>query len=117
MFDYEWLGALKAGDPVIESHGFEGQRVSRVDRATTSQIIVGHSRYRRKDGHTVGGNGWNRNRIEKPTPEKVVAIKKKSLANKLRGVDWFNLPMATLEGIDALLVSTIDAGASGGQKP
>lgn len=66
----EWLDNLKAGDEVALFSGFI-QRVPQikcVERVTATQIIVGSSRFRRKDGYAPGG-GYGRPRITEATQE------------------------------------------------
>lgn len=103
MYDHEWLDAINGGDKVIQNSGLASQRIATVERTTNTYIIIGKSRYRRKDGEMVGSSDWRSSYIEKPVPEKVAAIRHRSLAQKMRGVDWFNIPMHVLEGVNALV--------------
>lgn len=65
----EWLDGLKAGDKVAVEH-YSSVGIATVDRTTATQIVVRGGRYRRHDGHYVGG-GYTAPMIAQPTPERV----------------------------------------------
>ncbi len=46
---------IEVGDVVIVSH-FRSEHIRTVDRITDTQIIVGESRFRRKDGKQIGAH-------------------------------------------------------------
>lgn len=51
-----WLESLKAGDVVGCSGAFSGIPVARkVDRVTATQVIIGATRFAKKDGYAIGG--------------------------------------------------------------
>lgn len=51
----KWLEGLKAGDVVGRTGSMSGAPVAvTVDRVTATQIIIGHSRYRKEDGYAIG---------------------------------------------------------------
>jgi len=50
-----WLESLKAGDVVGCSGAFSGIPMARaIDRVTATQIIIGGTRYAKKDGYAIG---------------------------------------------------------------
>lgn len=65
-----WLDSLKPGDEVAVTFGYTSAHaiVATVSRTTPTQVIVGHSRYRRSDGYMVGDSGdWSRASIQPVT--------------------------------------------------
>jgi hypothetical protein len=108
----EWLQNLKAGDSVIvkQSGSYRSESVKKVDRVTATQVAIGTTKYRRDNGREVGGsNRWGARWLYEATPEQVQRIRDESrrdnLAYKLRDMQWSQVPLATLEAIDALLTA------------
>lgn len=67
-----WLELLKAGDTVIVQGSLGGnRRVSTVERATMTLIVVDGSKYRRSDGRSLSGDRWSRNYIREATPDTI----------------------------------------------
>lgn len=109
----EWLKNLRAGDTVIVelSGAYRSQSVKKVDRVIPTQIIIGSTKYNKSYGREIGGgsNRWNHYYLSEATPAKVQQVRddnrRNNLAFKLRDMQWAQLPLATLEAIDALLVA------------
>jgi hypothetical protein len=107
----EWLAGLKAGDQVVVDHGgswHSTRKLYAVEKTTATQIVIGATRYRRKDGCEVGDH--YRGRIIKPTAEVLEAMqqeKRESLANAaLRAFDynvWRDWPLERKEKLAAIL--------------
>lgn len=77
-----WLEQLKADDTVIvSSHPYEYTGV--VVRTTASQIIVKvagwniETRFRRRDGRSVGDDSFHSKYLQYPKPERIAAIREK----------------------------------------
>lgn len=57
--DMDWAKDIKPGDKVIEEGGFAcPPRVAEVTKVTPTQIVIGNSRYRRKDGSESRSQHW-----------------------------------------------------------
>lgn len=105
--DVEWLAGLKVGDPVVATssgawakHG----HLVKVARFTPTQIVTtGGSRYRRKDGHGVGGSDYSFSWIVKPTVERESAIKAEQTLKQVEAIRWKDVPMVTLETVLGLV--------------
>jgi hypothetical protein len=109
-----WLDGLKAGDEVAVCHTGSFQAwydFRRVEKRTPTQITVGATRYRVKDGRECGD--CYRSHLEEATPElkQQEAEKKKQqhLAVKLEAVRWRNLPLSTLQAVDAVMEQSAHA--------
>ena len=62
------FSAVQIGDELLCHSGYGSQQVlARVDRVTPTQIVIGHSRYRRADGYRIGDTGYGRGRVTVPT--------------------------------------------------
>lgn len=81
----EWVTDLKPGDRVLVGVGYGKFRVDYVERLTKTQIVLKNSvnKFRRKDGHRVGDTGWARAYLAEPTPDKVNAIRRENLRERL----------------------------------
>lgn len=64
--DSEWLAALKVGDEVLIDNRWAAT-IAAVDRVTSTQIIVGKSKYRRHSGRAIGADSWNPVYLRQPT--------------------------------------------------
>ena len=73
----ESLENVKVGDVVIEHCRWENV-IATVKKVTATQIVIkGGDRYRKKDGHMVGGNGgWWVRYISVPKEGEVEALKR-----------------------------------------
>ncbi len=87
-----WLDKLKPGDRVIVSDGHRGAYVDRVDRITKTQIITKNGRWRKLDGHPVGGGSWSLSMIREDTPEAVEKANRTAQARYLSLVSWRTMP-------------------------
>jgi len=81
----DWLNNLKAGDEVAVFDGWvsNATRIAKVDRVTQTLIVIGHSKFRRKDGYAPG-NGWHRSRISEPTDAHRNTVETRRLHEKLK---------------------------------
>jgi hypothetical protein len=94
-----WLEALKTGDEVASSYGWNGHHIETVTHATSTQIVVGNARFRRKDGYRVGDTGFRRAKIYEPTEEVREEIERFELVRTLEIVSWKKLPIETLRAV------------------
>lgn len=70
------LENVHVGDSVIVTTAFGRSReVSDVDRETKTQLIVGGRKFRRQDGETVAGGGFNSTSISVPRKGEIQAVK------------------------------------------
>ena len=84
----EFASELKVGDKaIVESYGMGASgRVVEVERLTKTQIIFKghHTRYRRKDGCSIGdASSWNRFHLCEYTEEKALEIARSSLVGTI----------------------------------
>ena len=98
-----WLAALKAGDTVAIPYGFCDHQLAKVTHTTTTQVHIGSTKYRRKDGRVIGGDCWSRNYIAEPTDEIIADIKERGLRRELADINWKNQTADTLEAVLKLI--------------
>ena len=107
------LENVKEGDQVAILHGginSWGEAVT-VTRTTPTQIIVGKTRYRRKNGYTVGRQaGWDPTHLVILDDRTKAAIAHqarereiRTLAKQIRETNLKDLPLDTLRQIVALI--------------
>lgn len=60
MSEYQWLQELNVGDKVAVGSFGSTPSTGTVDKITATQIIVGPTRYSRKDGYQIGVKGYRR---------------------------------------------------------
>ena len=97
----DWLEGLTPGDTVVIDNRMN-PRVRTVDRITKTQIIVGNCRFKRSNGFQVGQSRWDMVCLSEPTPERVSRVRHRELCAKLSNTRWSELPLETLEAVDAL---------------
>lgn len=89
----QWLAGLEVGDEVVVnwsmSHG-----LGKVTHCTATQIHVGASKFRRKDGY---GCGPHRGSISMPTQEIRDDIEKDKLVNRVARMEWSTVKKMSLE--------------------
>ncbi len=114
------LKDLQAGDVVILDHGrYNLPRPVKIDRVTSTQIVIGAERFRREQGNKIGDTDWHRASIHIPSDgevEKCVQnLKRQRLASKLRETEWHEFPLATLEAVTAEVERALAAKEKGPQ--
>ncbi len=78
------LENVQVGDTLIwNGRHVADSRVVTVDRLTKTQIIIGDSRYRKSDGRTVGGSGWNSVSVTIPEKGEIEKIREARLHRQL----------------------------------
>lgn len=110
MMDKSWLDKLSVGDRVIVYNGGDGASIKAVSKVTPTQIVVGNTRYRRKDGHVVGGDTWSRHSLSEATPERVATVRRRVIAKSLAAVKWGGYELADLEKVWAAYKSLPKVG-------
>lgn len=68
------LSELQEGDEILIQNRYHEQ-VSKVSRVTKCYIIVGNTKYRKKDGFIVSRDLWDSSHISIVTPEDIERIK------------------------------------------
>ena len=109
MSAYAWLATIKPGDMVIVNDGGWGNtsRVTRVTRLTATQIVIqnGHAeqRFRRSDGHVVGGTGYHSAWLSEPTPQRVAEVRRAALRSRVfHAIRALDVKKSSDEQIEAL---------------
>jgi hypothetical protein len=74
---------LQVGDKVfITSAGFR-QQLATVDRLTTTQVVVGKSKYSKATGRLVGGSGWHCQHLYLATEQQIAEYQEDQLRRRL----------------------------------
>ena len=97
MNSNEWLQELKAGDTVIVKGSHGRREVRTVQRVTPTQIVVGLTKYHKKDGREVGGDYFTQY-LKQATAESVAEIRAVAKRNNLRNI-LRNLDRATTDAL------------------
>lgn len=109
--DLQWLAQIVAGDRVIvKSYDREADMVRLVTKVTATQIVTGTKgkevRYRKSDGHVLGGDTWHAMRLVQYTPEALDALmltkKRILLLQTVRAITREACFRLTLVEVDAL---------------
>jgi hypothetical protein len=109
MKNTDWLSTLEVGDVVVVGarSGWGNPTLGKVARLTKTQVVVGASRFRRKDGRVIGADVFSVYYLGEATEEKVTAIRlanrKAKAINLLKNTDWREYEASTLEEIVAIL--------------
>ncbi len=112
--DRSFLERLGVGDLVIvESRS--GQYVEKVTHATATQIHVGKSKYRRKDGREIGADMWYGRDLAEATPELLAEVraanKHARLVQSIRDlVDADALRKASIPALEAIHAALTKVG-------
>ena len=98
------LENLKAGDLVIVNGNIQDiKTLSKIDRVTKTQIVIGYHRYRKSNGCLVGAGDWQYSKIRPATDEDIERLNKVEQKNELlafiRQVAWCNLSLDSLQTI------------------
>lgn len=85
MTDATWLENLQPGDEVVCFQSYDRvPQFRKVDRVTKTQVIVGDTRYSKRNGFMVGGDTWCRTFITQPNEQHRFEAAKHRLAKRLR---------------------------------
>ena len=107
-----WLQELVAGDTVVVDRNNRDRKqgspgVSKVDRTTATQILIGTDRYSRRDGRLIGGCVWTCTYLIEATVDLLVKVRAQQLKcrsiNMLKSVDWGEYDAVTLEAVVRML--------------
>lgn len=80
-YNEDWIYELKAGDKVVVRNQFIS-RIATVTRVTPKQIVIGGSRFWKKDRCLVGG-GWHWACLDELTPERKAQIEDQEARNAM----------------------------------
>lgn len=103
----EWFASLKVGDEVAQNAGFNGYRIVKVDRTTATQVIVGASRYSKRNGYVIGSSGYSRSRIYPVTDSVRKHIEFADLCRWANNENWCQ---STIEQLRAMKIAHDAAG-------
>ena len=106
MTNQEWLSNLKVGDYVLldATRNLGGAiSIRKVDRLTKTQIIVGHTKFRRSDGRQIGVGGWTTTLIVEPTQERKLEVENAILVSKLKAIKWADYPVEILRQVKKII--------------
>jgi hypothetical protein len=95
----EWLASLKPGDEVFVFSTGGSSYIAKVERLTSTQVMVGGRRFNRKSGRSVGSTAWHHAYLQELTPE---LRRRREIAERrttLRYADWQNLPDTTIDAL------------------
>lgn len=107
----EWLEKLKVGDVVVigDTYYPYSMSITKVERLTATQVIVGGSKYCRSNGSAIGGSIWTRNGMYEATPELVRKVKVGRARQRLIQVNWNNVSDELVSQIDASVTASTQA--------
>ena len=95
------LENMREGDYVIVTRVKGSDSVSKVERTTKTQIIVGGLHYLKSNGYIVGRNEWNNEMIFPATEDDVrnykINQRREEIIAHLKGIDWDKYPLESLE--------------------
>lgn len=81
-----WLAELKVGDKVIVNTSFT-ERIDTVTKITPTQIHIGeYTKFRKKDGKSIGSSTWNHSWLREYNSEKASIIHLKETHNKILNI-------------------------------
>ncbi len=109
----DFLERLGVGDRVIVE-GRNGGSVAEVTHATPTQIHIGGSKYRRKDGREIGADMWYGRDLSEATPAAVANIRETNKRDRLirdirDAVDSNRLYNATTPELEAMHAALLPA--------
>ena len=94
---------LKVGNLMVMHASYCGDSLRKVERVTKSQIVVGGTRYWKKNGLLVGLGKWSHGYIRRATEKDIEFFNKVKQKNELlafiRNVAWCNLSLESLQTI------------------
>lgn len=103
------LETVIAGDTLVIDSSRWTLRLATVDRVTKTQIIVGDSRFRKRDGRLVGNQGrWTFTHIRRPrNDEEIITIqseeRRRTLAHRIANkCEHHRLRDLSLEALEEL---------------
>lgn len=102
----DWLQSLKAGDEVAIGGGrshHAGYSIAKVDRVTSTQIVIRNLRFNKDRGDLRGASTWSHQWLLPVTEEMRNDLRKRELSYKLATTKWPELDLAVLEDIVARL--------------
>lgn len=109
------LDDIIAGDEVLLSSRYSLQ-IIKVDRVTSTLIICGNNKYRKRDGYSVPFNIWNINQIQVLTHEAkeqlALQVQKAHCIQQIKAINWDKLPLDVLTQILSLTKEHLDEGDS-----
>jgi len=76
------LENVQAGDELVRTWNRKKDLVT-VDRVTKTQIVIGHGRYRKRDGFQVGSSRFNRGYLRLPVAGEVEQLQEQVRHNRL----------------------------------
>lgn len=97
------LSQVKTGDRVVILHRGEAFAIKTVDHTTDNYIVLGSTRYRRRDGASVGSGSWDSPCIALPNDRYAEQITRSRAIARLARFDWKSLSTQTLTNVLALL--------------
>ena len=98
-----WRNALKAGDRVCIT-GRWNPELATVTAITPTQVVIGHTRYRKRDGRAVGESStWNSTSISPITKDIEESIEHRKLSNRIGRYAWDKCPIEPLRKIADIL--------------
>ena len=99
---YAWLQELGPGDTVIERSG-PIRSLSKVTRVTKTQVIVGTTKYRRKNGHRTDNDSYDFRCIVEATPDRRDQVVRARLCAELGRIDWHSQDPDTVIAVYRLI--------------
>lgn len=95
---YGWLADLKKGDEVLVINGtMNGPTIEKVERVTATQVLVGHSRYAKRNGNAVGHySRFSRRWIRQVTDADRAECFERKIRADIARINWAKVPLTNL---------------------
>lgn len=93
-----WRDGLKAGDEVLMINGtMHGPTIEKVERVTATQVLIGPSRYSKRNGNAVGQySRFSRRWIRQPTDKDRADCYERKIRARVASIQWDKVPLANL---------------------
>lgn len=75
---------LKVGDMVVETLGFSGERIGKVERITKTQVVLDTGgKYRRTNGRQVGADKWSNSHIVPASEADIIRVRMRNMRDAI----------------------------------
>lgn len=92
-----WLATLTKGDEVLVSGGYHGYDIQKVERTTTTQVLLGDGRrFNKATGRKVGTSGWRSFYLRPVTDADRAAAYEAKVRAEVARIQWDKVPLTNL---------------------
>lgn len=92
-----WRDGLKRGDEVLVSGSYHGHDIQKVERTTTTQVVLGDGRrFNKATGRKVGTSGWRSFYLRPVTDADRAAAYEAKVRAQVARIQWDKVPLSNL---------------------